>query len=157
MSAASRKFFALHLVADAMLLWLGYLWLGVGESTRALLILSALSALGILALACWFHGATMVFFRKGDGPAARRRCGWTTFDGATASQRKYSAISFCYWELLPAFAALLTKGWLRVDAFAFRTSVGLSLFIWQKRNDSTLCTLSARFLSVIQVCNCEQT
>ena len=68
MSAASRKFFALHLVADAMLLWLGFLWLGVGESTRTLLILSALSARGILALACWFHGATMVFFRKGDGP-----------------------------------------------------------------------------------------
>src|ERR1019366_1058019 len=34
----------------------------------ALLLFSALSALGILALACWFHGATMVFFRKGDGP-----------------------------------------------------------------------------------------
>ena len=68
MSAASRKFFVLHLVADAMLLWLGYLWLGVAESTRTLLLLSTLSALGILALACWFHGATLVFFRKGDGP-----------------------------------------------------------------------------------------
>jgi hypothetical protein len=56
----------------------------------------------------------------GNGPAARRCCGWTTFDGATASQREYSAISFCYWELLPAFAVLLTKGWLRVDAFVFR-------------------------------------
>ena len=68
MSAASRKFFVLHLVADALLLWLGYLWLGVAESTRALLLFSALSALGILALACWFHGATLVFFRKSDGP-----------------------------------------------------------------------------------------
>jgi hypothetical protein len=68
MSAASRKFFVLHLVADALLLWLGYLWLGVAESTRTLLLLSTLSALGILALACWFHGATMVFFRKGGGP-----------------------------------------------------------------------------------------
>jgi hypothetical protein len=68
MSAASRKFFVLHLVADALLLWLGYLWLGVAESTRALLLFSALAALGILALACWFHGATMVFFRKGGGP-----------------------------------------------------------------------------------------
>jgi hypothetical protein len=68
MSAASRKFFVLHLVADALLLWLGYLWLGVAESTRTLLLLSTLSALGILAVACWFHGATLVFFRKGDGP-----------------------------------------------------------------------------------------
>ena len=68
MSAASRKCLVLHLVADALLLWLGYLWLGVAESTRTLLLFSTLSALGILALACWFHGATLVFFRKGDGP-----------------------------------------------------------------------------------------
>jgi hypothetical protein len=68
MSAAPRRFFVLHLVADALLLWLGYLWLGVGESTRTWLIFSALAALGILALACWFHGATLVFFRKGGGP-----------------------------------------------------------------------------------------
>jgi hypothetical protein len=68
MSAASRRFFVFHLVADALLLWLGYLWLGVAESTRALLLFSALSALGILAVACWFHGATMVFFRKRDEP-----------------------------------------------------------------------------------------
>ena len=68
MSSASRKFFVFHLVADAMLLWLGYLWLGVAESTRTWLIFSALAALGILALAGWFHGATLVFLRKGDGP-----------------------------------------------------------------------------------------
>src|ERR1017187_8033326 len=69
MSSTSRKLFVLHLVADALLLWLGYLWLGVGESTRALLLFSAVAAVGILALACWVHGATLVFFRKGDGPA----------------------------------------------------------------------------------------
>jgi hypothetical protein len=68
MSSTSRKLFVLHLAADALLLWLGYLWLGVAESTRALLLFSALAALGILALACWFHGATLVFFRKGDEP-----------------------------------------------------------------------------------------
>jgi hypothetical protein len=68
MSAASRKFFVLHLVADAVLLWLGYLWLGVAESTRTLLLFSTLSALGILALASWFHGATLVFFRTDGGP-----------------------------------------------------------------------------------------
>ena len=36
----------------------------------------------------WFSGPAS---HRGT-PAARRRCGWTTFDGATASQRKYSAI-----------------------------------------------------------------
>jgi hypothetical protein len=67
MSTASRKLFLLHLVANALLLWLGYEWLGVGESTRPRLLFSALDALAILALACWFHGATLVFFGTGGG------------------------------------------------------------------------------------------
>jgi hypothetical protein len=65
MSAAWRKLFLLHLVANVLLLWLGYEWLGVGESTRMRLVWSALDALAILGLVCWFHGATLVFFRKG--------------------------------------------------------------------------------------------
>jgi len=67
MNSTSRKFFVLHLVADALLLWLGYLWLGVGESTGLRLFASALEALAMLALACWLLGATLVFFRKDDG------------------------------------------------------------------------------------------
>lgn len=67
MSTAARKLFLLHLVANALLLWLGYEWLGVGESTRVRLLFSALDALAILALVCWFHGATLVFFRTGGG------------------------------------------------------------------------------------------
>ena len=58
--------FLLHLVINALLLWLAYEWLGIGESTRLRLLWSALYALAILALACWFHGATLVFFRKGE-------------------------------------------------------------------------------------------
>jgi hypothetical protein len=65
--SAVRKFFLLHLVADAILLWLGYQWLGVAESTRIRLIFSTLGALLVLAMACWFQGATLVFFRKDDG------------------------------------------------------------------------------------------
>jgi hypothetical protein len=63
MSQAERKLLALHLVAGAMLLLLGYKWLGVGESTRWWLALNALDALAILALVCWLHGATLLFFR----------------------------------------------------------------------------------------------
>ena len=66
MSSAARKFFLLHLVINALLLWVAYEWLGVGESTRLRLLWSALYALAILALACWFHGATLVFFREGE-------------------------------------------------------------------------------------------
>ena len=66
MSTASRKLFLLHLVASALLLWLAYEWLGVGESTGLRLIWSALDALAILALVAWFHAATLVFFRAGE-------------------------------------------------------------------------------------------
>jgi hypothetical protein len=65
MTSAVRRLFLLHLVSNALLLWLGYEWLGVGESTRLRLVWSSLDALAILALVCWFHGATLVFFRKG--------------------------------------------------------------------------------------------
>lgn len=66
MITATRKLILLHLIANALLLWLGYEWLGVGESTRLRLVWSAVDALAILALVCWFHGATLVYFRK-DG------------------------------------------------------------------------------------------
>jgi hypothetical protein len=66
MSRVARKFFLLQLVFNALLLWVAYEWLGVGESTRLRLLWSALCALAILALACWFHGATLVFFRGGE-------------------------------------------------------------------------------------------
>jgi hypothetical protein len=62
------------------------------------------------------------------GPAAKKNRAWqplTMRPHRTGNSQQF----FCYWELLPAFAALLTKGWPRVDAFVFRTSVGLSLFI----------------------------
>ena len=67
MSTESRKLLLLHLVANALFLWLGYLWLGVGESTRLRLLVSTFDALAILALACWLHGATLVFFQDGTG------------------------------------------------------------------------------------------
>jgi len=62
--SGARKLCLLHLVANALLLWLGYEWLGVGESTGLRLAWSALDALIILALVCWLYGATFVYFRS---------------------------------------------------------------------------------------------
>ncbi|HXK06259.1 MAG TPA: hypothetical protein VMS37_27935 [Verrucomicrobiae bacterium] len=61
------KLCGLHLAANALLLWLGYEWLSVGESTGARLAFSAVDALAILALACWLYGATLVFFGPAEG------------------------------------------------------------------------------------------
>uniref|UniRef100_Q025N1 Uncharacterized protein n=1 Tax=Solibacter usitatus (strain Ellin6076) TaxID=234267 RepID=Q025N1_SOLUE len=63
MTSATRKLCLLHLSANALLMWLGYEWLSVAESTRLRLAVSAADALAILALVCWLHGATFVYFR----------------------------------------------------------------------------------------------
>jgi hypothetical protein len=53
---------AAQLVGNALLLWLGYYWLGLGETRAATLVWSALVALLLLSLACWLHGATFAYF-----------------------------------------------------------------------------------------------
>jgi hypothetical protein len=57
-----RKLLLLHLVANALLLWLAYEWLGVDESNTGRLLLSGVDALAILSLVCWLYGASMVWF-----------------------------------------------------------------------------------------------
>lgn len=53
---------AIHLAGNALLLWLGYYWLGLGETRAATLLWSALVALLLLSLASWLHGATFAYF-----------------------------------------------------------------------------------------------
>jgi len=79
-----RPIALLHLPANAALLWLGYYWLGVGESRTAMLLWSGFLALLLLALACWLHSAAFVYFR-----------------GAALSEALRSALR----DLLPAVVA----------------------------------------------------
>jgi len=60
-----RNLILVHLVANALLLWLAYKWLSVDESSGLRLLWSVLDVLAILALACWLYGATIVYFRMG--------------------------------------------------------------------------------------------
>jgi len=66
MTPAIRSLCLVHVVANALLLWLGYEWLGVGESTIPRLLWSAAFALAILSMVCWLHGATFAYFRMAD-------------------------------------------------------------------------------------------
>ena len=61
-----RKLLLLHLVANALLLWLAYEWLGVDESNTPRLLLSGVDALAILSLVCWLYGASMVWFHANE-------------------------------------------------------------------------------------------
>jgi hypothetical protein len=73
---ALRTLAILHLVVNALLLWLGYSWLGIGETRAATLIWSFLVALLIASLACWTYGAAFAFFRIEDRPGVWRA--WRT-------------------------------------------------------------------------------
>jgi len=55
-------FGAIHLVGTALLMWLGYTWLGLGESRAGALLGSFVVALLFLLLVCWLYGASFRFF-----------------------------------------------------------------------------------------------
>ena len=60
-----KRLLILQLAGNAVLLWLAYVWLGVGESSIPRLLWSAILALAILAAFCWLHGDTLAWFRGG--------------------------------------------------------------------------------------------
>jgi hypothetical protein len=66
---------ALHLFGNALLLWIGYYWLGLGESDAAHLAWSALVIVACICGALWLHGTALVLFERGNetrfGGAAR--------------------------------------------------------------------------------------
>jgi len=73
MSRAARLVLLTQLVGNAVLLWMGYYWLGLAESRASTLLWSAFIALATVSLACWLHGATFTFFRgAGHRPAPFR-------------------------------------------------------------------------------------
>jgi hypothetical protein len=57
-------FAGIHLAGNALLLWLGYYWLGLGESRAGALLGSALVALLLVCLTCWLYGASFAFFAE---------------------------------------------------------------------------------------------
>lgn len=63
---------AAHLAGNALLLWLGYYWLGLGESRTITLLWSFLVALAGASLACLLHGAAFVYFEVYDLRSAWR-------------------------------------------------------------------------------------
>jgi hypothetical protein len=75
MNKSTTTLCALHLAGDALILWLGYTWLGMGESDTGRLALSAM----ILALfgcsAVWLHGTAFVHFDGAAGSSLRRAGG----------------------------------------------------------------------------------
>jgi hypothetical protein len=108
-------FAGIHLAGNGLLLWLGYYWLGLGESRAGALLWSVLVAALLVSLTCWLYGASFAYF-------AERRV-WPAF--ATALRRlgllvaAALALGVVYWLL----------GWLRnvMDGPGFRLASWLTL------------------------------
>lgn len=54
----------LHVSGNGLLLWLGYYWLGVGESDAVHLVWSAAVIVGLTCAALWLHGIALVLFNR---------------------------------------------------------------------------------------------
>ena len=65
-------FAGIHLAGNALLLWLGYYWLGLGESRAGALLWSLLVVALVGCGACWLYGAGFAFFAERRVGAAFR-------------------------------------------------------------------------------------
>jgi len=68
----TRQLTMIHLLGNALLLWLAYYWLGVGESRTATLIWSVSVLVALVCFTCLLHGATWVCFAGADLKSALR-------------------------------------------------------------------------------------
>jgi hypothetical protein len=59
---STSLFAGIHLAGNALLLWLGYYWLGLGESRAGALLWSLAVAAVVGCGACWLYGAGFAFF-----------------------------------------------------------------------------------------------
>jgi hypothetical protein len=62
MRHSTVQLFVLHFVANALLLWLGYYWLGLGESSGLHLAWSAAVVAFLICAGVWLHGTALVYF-----------------------------------------------------------------------------------------------
>lgn len=90
---------ALHLAGNALLLWLGYTWLGMTEADGPHLAASAAVLLAFGLGALWLHATTLAFFGEQDlaaaGFRALRRLP-QLLALAVAVALVYGLLSYCY-------------------------------------------------------------
>lgn len=67
-----RPLIAAHFVGNALALWLGYYWLGIGEAKTATLLWSFVVALFTASVFCWLHGAGFAWRESLSGSAAQK-------------------------------------------------------------------------------------
>jgi len=115
-----------HLAGNAVLLALGYYWLGLGEARAIDVVWSAAVAVVIVAGACLLHGASFAH----SGKLALRHLPWT-FLVALIAFAAYMALPAGKWWwiarwivlpmlLVPLFASAASHGWRVWYGFTLR-------------------------------------
>lgn len=105
----------LHVAANGLLLWLGYYWLGTGESRASALAWSAFIALAAVTFGCWSYGSTLVYFHE----ASQRRpfAAWrTTLRHLLPLTLAAILIGVIYW-LLERWAVFSSKPAFEIASF----------------------------------------
>ena len=93
-----RTMATVHLAANALLLGLGYYWLGIGESRAVALAWSGFVALLLAGLGCCAYSATLVYFRD-EGNAQTATAWRTAFRNLLPLAAAVLAIALVYWLL----------------------------------------------------------
>lgn len=91
-----------HLIGNALLLWLGYVWLGIGEDSQLHLVASVAVFLAFGLAALWLHGTALALFAQ-ESTTSFAAAGWTTlrrlpwlFLLAVIVALVYILLSYCY-------------------------------------------------------------
>ena len=110
MTKSTTALCILHLVGDALILWLGYVWLGMGESDMLHLSFSALVVALFACCSVWLHGTAFVHFDAAAGPSLRRASAVALrhlpplLALAVFACVVYALLAWLYWSLgRPAF------------------------------------------------------
>src|SRR5258708_4188902 len=72
---STRILCIMHLLGNAILLWAGYQWLNVGESSMLRLTESIVMAIVIMIFALWLHGSALAHFASDDRSRLRPAMG----------------------------------------------------------------------------------
>jgi len=125
-----RTLVAIHLLGDALLLWLGYYWLGLGETSAATLVWSVFIASLLLSLTSVLHAATL---RRGAGTPACR-------DGTRAVATSAARLFLTAITLLIVYFLLAQWAAYSVQP-AFKIASWLTLTFRKPTKPSTIQTI----------------
>ncbi|HEX6546536.1 MAG TPA: hypothetical protein VF023_09535 [Bryobacteraceae bacterium] len=109
---------ALHLIGDALILWLGYAWLSIPESNTTHLLWSLFVVLLFACSALWLHGTALAYF-SGTESTFRR-------SGAAALRHLPALVVLAIVALVVYWLVNLVNGALGNPAFSLASSLTMT-------------------------------